>query len=169
METGIRARIDLIRIQAELAENAVRIIEAENSVRDRERELKQLLNKAGLGIETETVLIPSTEPTPIRYEIENERIMAKALNNRMDMLDLELQIAWDDSTIDKRRNEKLPSVDITYRYNMNGLGPARSDSYDMLYDNKYKDHRVDLEISVPLGNKAGKSRLRQAIYQRSQT
>jgi outer membrane protein TolC len=51
---------------------------------------------------------------------------------------------------------------------MNGLGPSRSDAYDLLADNSYRDHAVGLQVSIPLGNKAAESRLRQAIYQRAQ-
>ena len=93
--------------------------------------------------------------------------MATAVDNRMEMLELELQIAEDISTADYMRNQTLPLVTMDYTYNMNGLGPARDDSYDLLFDKRFEDHRVGLQLLVPLGNEAAKSRLRQALYQRS--
>jgi outer membrane protein TolC len=120
-------------------------------------------------MKTETVLIPSTEPTPVRYEINNEWMVEKAFQNRMDLLELKLRIAQDDITIDKRRNETLPSVTMRYEYKMNGLGSSRVDSYDLLFDNDFKDHSVLLLVSMPLGNKAAKSRLRRAKYGRTRT
>jgi len=167
VDIGIKPPIELIRTRAGVAERLEAIITAENGVRNTERYLKRMLNKSGLGMETGTVLIPSTEPDPVRYELQKEQMIASAIENRMDMLELELQLAQDASTIEYRRNQTLPLVTMEYRYNMNGLGPARSDSYDILFDNTFNDHRVGLQVSIPLGNKAAKSRLRQAIYERA--
>jgi outer membrane protein TolC len=51
---------------------------------------------------------------------------------------------------------------------VNGLGETRSDSYDLLTDHKFQDHMIGLQLLVPLGNKAAKSRVMQAFYQRQQ-
>jgi outer membrane protein TolC len=83
-------------------------------------------------------------------------------------LALELQLAQDASTIEYRRNQTLPLVSMEYQYNINGLGPKRSDSYELLFDNEFADHRLGLQVSIPLGNEAAKSQLRQAIYERTQ-
>jgi outer membrane protein TolC len=168
VEVGSRARIEVIRIRASVANDVKAIITAENNVRDRERGLKQLLNKPGLGINTETVLIPSTRPNPVRYNLQREKMMSNALENRMDLLEEELKLISNSSDIDYNKNQNLPLVDLWYRYNINGLGPSRSDAYDLLADNTYNDHSVGLQVSIPLGNKAVESRLRQAIYRRSQ-
>jgi outer membrane protein TolC len=137
-------------------------------VRDRERELKRTLNQAELDMQTPTVLIPATEPDPLHYELEKQRLVATALESRMEMLELELQIAEDISTIDYMHNQALPLVTMDYRYNINGLGDSRDDSFDLLFDKRFEDHRFGVQLLVPLGNEAAKSRLRQAFYQRRQ-
>ena len=38
----------------------------------------------------------------------------------------------------------------------------------MLYDRNFEDHRFGLQLLVPLGNVAAKSRLRRALFQRRQ-
>jgi outer membrane protein TolC len=168
VEVGAKARIELLRTRKGVAEKLEAIIEAENEVRDNERELKQMLNKPGLGMETGTVLIPSTSPDPVRYDIQKEETVARALENRMDLLELELQLARDASTIDYRKNQALPLVSMAYTYNINGLGPKRGDSYELLSENRFADHTVGLQVSIPLGNEAAESQLRQAIYERTQ-
>jgi outer membrane protein len=167
VEVGAKPQIEVIRTRASVAEKLEAIIRAENDVRDTERDLKRMLNKPGLGMETATVLISSTKPDPVRYELNRAQIVANAVENRMEMLELEIQLAQDASTIDYRRNQTLPLVTLEYTYNINGLGPTRGDSYDLLIDNDYKDHRVGLQVSIPLGNKAAKSQLRQAVYERT--
>ena len=168
VEVGAKAEIELIRTHADVAQSLEEIIKAENDVRDTERDLKRMLNKAGLGMETQTILIPSTQPDPVRYEIDRTQMVANAIENRMELLELELRLAQDALTIDYRRNQTLPQLTMEYTYNINGLGASRGDSFDLLKEIDYKDHRVGLNVSIPLGNKAAKSQLRQAIYERTQ-
>ncbi len=165
---GDKAQVEIIRTEAGVAQRLEAIIMAENNVRDRERELKRTLNQAELDMQTFTVLIPTTEPDPVHYELENHRLVATAIDNRMDMLELELQIAEDISTIDYMHNQALPLVTMDYRYNINGLGDSRDDSFDLLFDKRFEDHRFGVQLLIPLGNEAAKSRLRQAFYQRRQ-
>ena len=166
--SGERAQVEIIRAEAGVAQRLEAIIIADNSLRDRERELKRVLNKAGLEMQTPTVLVPATEPDPVLYELPTQRLVAAAIENRMEMLELELQLAEDISTMDYMHNQALPLVTLDYTYNINGLGATRSDSYDLLSDKRFEDHRFGLQLLVPLGNEAAKSRLRQAFYQRRQ-
>jgi len=168
VDSGERAQIEIIRAEAGVAQQLEAIIVAENNLRDRERELKRVLNKAGLEMQTPTVLIPGTAPDPVHYKLTKQWLLKTAVENRMEMLELELQIAEDISTIDYMHNQALPLVTMDYTYNMNGLGPTRDDSFDLLYDKRFEDHRIGLQLLIPLGNVAARSRLRQAFYQRRQ-
>jgi len=168
VDLGERAQVEGIRAEAGVAAQLEAIIIAENSVRDRERELKQILNKPGLETQSPTVLICATEANPVHYDLAPDRVVKTAIQNRMEMLELELQLARDASTIDYYRNQALPLVTLNYTYNINGLGPTRSDAYDLLYDKNFEDHTLGLQLHVPLGNAAAKSRLRRAFYQRQQ-
>ncbi len=168
VEVGINPEIELVRTRAGVAARLEDIITAENSVRDMERYLKRALNKVGLGMKTETELILTTGPDPVRYKFEKEKTVAKALENRMEMLELELQLARDSSVVDYSRNKLLPLVTMDYQYNMRGLGPDRGESYDLLRENDFHNHYIGLSVNIPLGNKAARSQLNQAIYQRAQ-
>lgn len=168
VDSGERAQVEITRAEAGVAQRLEAIIIAENNVRDREREFKRTVNKPGLDMQTPTVLVPATEPDPILYELSARRLVAAAVENRMEMLELELQIAEDISTMDYMRNLALPLVTLDYTYNINGLGATRSDAFDLLSDKNFEDHRFGLQLLVPLGNEAAKSRLRQAFYQRRQ-
>jgi outer membrane protein TolC len=91
-----------------------------------------------------------------------------AIGNRMEMLELELQIAQDVATVDFMKNQALPLVAMDYRYNINGLGPTRDDSLDLLFDKRFEDHQLGFQLFVPLGNEAAKSQMQQALYLRRQ-
>ena len=168
VEAGQHSQIEIIRAEAGMASTLESIIIADNLLRDRQRSLKQALNKAGLETSTDIAIIPQSEPNPLRYNFTKEVLVPKAMENRMEMLELELQIAKDISNIDFYRNQALPLVTLDYRYGVNGLGESRSDSYDLLTDKNYEDHRIGLNLMIPLGNKVAKSNLRQAAIMRRQ-
>ena len=119
-------------------------------------------------MQTPTVVVPATVPDPVRYDLERRRLVAVAIENRMEMLELELQIAQDVATSDFLKNQALPLVTMDYRYNINGLGPTQDDSLDLLFDKRFEDHRIGFQLFVPLGNKAAKSQMQQALYLRRQ-
>ncbi len=167
VEVGIKPEIELLRTKSALSSRVEGVITAENSVKKSERVLKQTLNKAGMDTDSITAVIPSTEPDPVKYDIDRHKMIAAAIENRMDMLELELRLAQESSTVDYRRNKTLPLVTMEYHYNINGLGSDRGDSYDMLSKYDYNDHYFELNMSIPIGNKAAKSRLSQAVYERN--
>lgn len=168
VEIGEKPEIDLIYARVSEAQSRENVIKAENSVRDMERDLKLKLNKPGLGPETDTELILTTEPDPVHYKFNKKKTIANAIENRMDLLELELGLAKDESTIAYRRNQLHPDVNLQYDYRINSLGASRHDAYDMLIDNDYNNHTVTLNLEIPLGNKAAKSKLHKAEYERSQ-
>jgi len=185
VESGQRPPVEIIRAEAGAAQQLEAIIVAQNNLQDRERELKRVINRAELPLcprlpdgqvpverqeqgQTPTVLVPLTEPDPVRYKLDPQLLVQKAVDNRMEMLELELQIAQDTGTLDYMRGQALPLVTLDYKYNINGLGATENDSFDLLFNKKFEDHRLGLQLVVPLGNSAAESRLRQAFYQRVQ-
>jgi outer membrane protein TolC len=167
-DLGQRAQVEVVRAEAGVAQQLEAIILAENSLRQRERDLKRVVNKAGLSMQTPTVLIPATEPDPVLYDLERPKLVRTALDSRMELLELQLQLLQDASNVDFSRNQTLPVAALDYSYNINATGTTRNDSLDLLLRNDFGDHRVGLQVVIPIGNEAAKSRLRQAIYTRRQ-
>jgi outer membrane protein TolC len=119
-------------------------------------------------MDTPTALVPTTLPDPIRYEIDRQKLVAQAIQNRMEMLELELQIAQAADNIDYYQNMALPLVTLDYTYNLQGQGATRHSAYEVLADRDFNSDILGLRLVVPLGNQAAKSRLLQAFYVRRQ-
>ncbi len=166
---GLKPEVEIVRAELGVAERLESVIVADNELRDRERETKQIMNIPLVGTSSSTTLIPVTEPDPVRYQLDPGELVTKAIENRMEMLELELQIAQQAEAIDYYKNLALPLVNLDYTYNINGLGSTRSDSYDLLFDKRFEDHFLGLNILIPLGNEEAKSRVRQAFYRRKQS
>ncbi len=169
VKLGVVAEVEVIRAESGVAERLESIIISENTLRNQERELKRILNIPNLAMASMTILIPTTQPNPLQYHLDTNRLINTALSNRMEMLEFELQLAIDASTIDLRQNELLPTFNFDYTYTINGLGGTLNDSIDMLIDKSFEDHRFGFRYEVPLGNQAAESRYRQALLQRIQT
>jgi outer membrane protein len=165
---GEKASVEETRSEAGVAERLNGIITAKKDLDDRQRELKQIMNEAGLRIDSPDAVVPVTEPDPVRYDIDKDRLTTSAVENRMEMLEVELQLAQDSSTVDYYKNQTLPLVALDYTYSLNGLGATRSDAYDMMFDRKLESRSAAMSIVVPLGNEAAKSRLLEAQYRKRQ-
>ena len=168
VDAGADAEIEVTRAEAGVAEGLEAIIVAENTLRDRERSLKRVLNKPGLTMRSPTIMLPATPPDPVRYDMNPSELVDAAMDGRMELLELELQLAQDASTIDYQRNQTLPLAAFDYRYTANGLGSSYRNAFAVADDRNFEDHRFSLRVEVPLGNEAAKAGLRRALLNRLQ-
>ena len=168
VEAGSDAEVEVIRAESGVADGLELIIVAENALRDQERTMKRILNKAGLPMSSRTVMVPATPPDPVRFDINPNSLVDAAMSGRMALLELELQLAQDASTVDFQRNQTLPLAALDYTYTSNGLGTSYGNAFDVAEDRNFEDQRVSVRVEVPLGNEAAKSRLRRALLQRLQ-
>jgi len=166
---GAMGEVEILRAELGVAERLEAIIIAENRVRDRQRDMKRILQKPGMGMDSATIVIPTTPPDTAPHELQAGPLVALALASRMELLELELQIAQDDSAIDFQRNSTLPLVTLGYTYNVNGLGDSWSNARDLTFEKRFEDHRFGLRVEIPVGNEAARSRLRSAIITRAKS
>jgi len=100
--------------------------------------------------------------------LDAEALADFALENRMEMLELELRLAIDASTIDFERNGTLPLFVLDYSYSVNGLGSSFNEAFRDLAGGSFADYSVGLRAEIPVGNQAAKSRARRALLERLQ-
>jgi outer membrane protein TolC len=168
VRAGAAARVEVIRAESAVADTVENTIIAENAVRDRQRELKRVVNAPDLDLGGPTVVVPATEPAAVYYKLDADRLTELALGGRMELLELELQIAREMSNVAFARNDALPLVTLDYTYNVNGLGDSFGNAFDLSRERDFEDHRVGLRVEVPIGNEAAHNRLRRALLNRLQ-
>ncbi len=166
---GAQAEVEIVRAQSGVADRVEQIITADNLVRDRERELKRILHAPGLDMQSPAAVAIATDPRPIYYQVDADLMIARAMTGRMELLDLELQLARETSDVRVARNDLLPLVSLQYTYNVNGLGGSASDSFAQLRESDFVDHRLGVQLEVPIGNAGSRSRVRQSMLARLQT
>ena len=162
------AEVETTRAESGVADTIEQIITSENNVRNRQRELKRLLNEAGLGVESETIVVPTSLPDAAEYKLNAQQLTQAALRDRMELLEIELRIAEETSNVRIARSDLLPLVTFQYQYQQNGLGRNIGDSFTVLERNHFADHSVGIHLEIPIGNEAARSRLRSSLARRLQ-
>ncbi len=165
---GGAAEIEVIRAQSGRADRMESIITAQNLVLQQQRELKKIINLPGLPIDSTALVITGTLPDPVEYKFDTKHLADLAVENRMEMLELELRLAADSVAIDLARNQALPLFTLDYTYSVNGLGATRNQAFHSLEGNHYEDWSIGLSANVPIANTSALANVRGAILQRVQ-
>ncbi|MCH8805927.1 MAG: TolC family protein [Planctomycetes bacterium] len=165
---GAAPQIEIMRAESGVARRLEAIIITDTGVKFRERDLKRIMNRDDLPIESPTALRPMTEPNPLGLDLDAPAMADYAVANRMEMLELEIQLAIDASAIDFEKNGALPLFVLDYSYTINGFSGSFNAAFRDLGRNAYVDHAVTLRAEIPLGNQAAKSRVRRAVLERAQ-
>ena len=163
---GDAPEIEVIRAESGVGRTLEQIIVADSNLRIRQRALKRLMNRDDLPVTGATPLKPATDPSPVSLVLDGQALSAQAVANRMEMLELELQLAIDASEVDFRKNAALPLFVVDYGYNAQGTGRDAGDAYGEVGD--ADSFNVGLRAEIPLGNEAAESRVHAAILARVQ-
>ncbi|MEY3142969.1 MAG: hypothetical protein RLY21_1462 [Planctomycetota bacterium] len=163
---GDAPEIEVVRAESGIGRTLEQIIVADSNLRIRQRALKRLMNREDLPVSQATPLKPASDPNPVSLTLDGNSLAEEAVANRMEMLELELQLAIDQSEIGFRRNAALPLFVLDYGYNLQGTGTDFHDAYGSLGNADSFD--VGLRAEIPLGNEVAESRVNAAILQRVQ-
>jgi outer membrane protein len=166
---GTVAEVDVVRAQSGVADTVESVITAENDIRQAQRDLKRMLNDPTLPLTAETTILTSTEPAVFPYDVDPERLTAAALRQRMEMLDIELQIAENAANVRVAQNSLLPILALSYTYGVQGLGITAGQAFNQVWVKNADSHQLGLQFQIPIGNEAARARLRQAMLARMQT
>jgi len=120
---------------------------------------------------TEKLATQIVEPNETQrvVRLSPDEVRAAALANRMELVDLEYQLAANEIGVELAKNDLLPELDLSYRFSAGGQAADEERALENLFRDNSTDHRVGLAATIPLGNRAAKARLREARLQRVRT
>ena len=165
VSAGDAAQIEIVRAESGLGSRIENIIVSDNRLRLRQRDLKRLINDPELNMDSPTYVVTTTAPRPLGFKFDPEKLAQQAVENRMEMLELELQLAIDATNVDLARNAALPLFTVDYQYNVQGTSNDFSNSWSLGNDDGYT---FSANARIPLGNEAAKNRIQQAVLNRMQ-
>lgn len=170
MVPALASQVDLLVAESGVLVRENSVIQAETSVRLAQRELKRVMQRPDAPVDSQTQLILVTAPNPLGLEFDRSDLAARAVANRMEMLELQLRLLADSIESDVQRNLILPRVDLTAEIDALGLDSSYRRSMDVLLENDFGDRLVGVAMEVPLAcNVSARARLREVQLRMMQT
>jgi len=167
-DNGRVAEIEVTRAEEGVATRLEGVIQARNTVKRQQRALKLVMNAPQFSLEELPLIWPSTDPDPAPLAIDPDALTDVALSRRMELLELELQLAIDASVAALRENEALPLFTVDYTYRVNGLDDSFAGSARQLREKNFEDWSLGLRFETPVTNDAAEARLAGAVIDRLQ-
>ena len=161
-QVEVASEVETTRARSGVSRTLQGIIIAETERRTSQRSLKVVLNDHSLPIAGSTNLSVDSFPDPIFLPLDGERIVELAIKNRLDLIDLQLQLSVEDLALLFNANQLKPALDLNASASIADRGSSLSDSLGA----DFTSWNIGATFSLPIGNRAAKSRLRQSELQK---
>lgn len=166
VRVGTMAPIEILEAKTQVAAREDDIIRAEKSVKDVEDRLRKLINLPDYPLLREVKILPSDKPAVHPKEIPLVESIHLALQNRSDYRRAKLDLENRDIEVKVNKNGLLPSFDVVAHYGSNSLEQGLRGSVTDLFDGSQNNWRFGINVEIPLGNQAARSRYTQARIER---
>ena len=163
-EARVVSEIEVIRATSGVARRIEGIILAETQRRIAQRNLKQQLNEDTLPLDGVINLVAETQPSPEFVKLDPGQIKAAAINNRLDLIDTQLQLSVEDLSLLFAKNQEKPLLDL----NLNTTFANRGDSFGDSIGSDFTSWQIGARYSIPIGNRGAKARVRRSELQKAQ-
>lgn len=165
---GAVARTEIVRAESGLLSQVGSFINAETEVQDRQLDLQRIMNRQDMPLNANIRIDTKTEPSPLKLDVNPEKLVEVALSNRMDIIQWELQLAIEKLYLELDRNEMLPELSLRYGYDAQTEAGDIGHALGAFGDKTSDTHYVSLSARIPLGNRAAKARLERARLEQLQ-
>ena len=168
VETGTLAPIEIIDAESGVASRVEAIISAENAVKDKEDELKKIMNFADTDIISDAAVIPTNKPDFEPKKVELKETIKIAMGKRPELLELQLKTENADMQSRRRKNELYPALDFTAGMRYSGLGEDIEDVNDSTFSEEFQGEFFTLALEIPLGNRSARSKYNRSKLKKQQ-
>jgi HAE1 family hydrophobic/amphiphilic exporter-1 len=170
VEVGQSPPLDLVSAQAEQAQRQEALTIAEVAVRQAEDRLRLMIFDAASPAFWTTAIDATDRPSLELVTPEVEAVIAKALQQRLDLVRARQDVANADTTVRFSRNQTLPDLRLSVGYLANGLAGTRlirtggfpgtitgteevpfSTAVSQVFGSEYPTWNLAVSVSYPLG------------------
>jgi outer membrane protein len=165
---GLTPPVERFAAELAVAEQRQGLVIAETAVRLRARDLARALNRPDLPLGNPEGVRVASDPALVRYEIDADALVERALTERLELLELELKLAADAIKIDLAENAKLPVFVVDFQYGLgersSTIGSSLAGSFE--FDNP--QWAIGARAEIPITNDAAEARYRRSLISRLQ-
>ena len=186
VEIGTLAPIDVVQARSEAAARRQSLAAAEQSLAVAELALKQLVVDSTQDEFWTATINPVDLPNLSPEPIDLEQAVRAAIDLRPDIARSRRQLDINEVNLSAMSNNRLPAVDLTASYQLQGQGGTRflrtglggavmteipggpSDAFNQMFDADFPAWTVQLNVSYPLGQSAADAAYARARLQTQQ-
>ncbi|MBI3462613.1 MAG: TolC family protein [Planctomycetes bacterium] len=171
IQADLISKVDKLRAESGLLARQADLIRSETDVLIAIRELKRVMQQADLPVDSPNAIVTATDPSPVELTLDRQILTERAIGNRMEMFEVELDLLNDAISLAVQENAVLPRLDLAARYALLGTGGGLGNAYDRLFGRGFNDWFVGLVAEVPLPrgrNEAAEARRQQVALRRTQ-
>ncbi|MFQ5964578.1 MAG: TolC family protein [Candidatus Scalinduaceae bacterium] len=174
VKVGTLAPIDVLEAEEGVAKQVEGVVVAENEVKNKEDELKQVMNLSNDSILSDAAIIPLDKASFKIKDVSLDESIKIALGNRPELFEQDLEIENNMIEVKRKKNELLPQFDIEAGVRYSGLDGDFGNSIDSVFSERFQSEFFGVTLEVPLGNREARSNyskakleVRQSVLNRS--
>lgn len=168
VEIGKMAPLDEKQAESQVAARQTDLTTAQRTYGTAQNNLKKLLTSNYLTVHNE-IFEPTDALLAMPYHIDLQESWNKGMAMRPDILEGRLNLERQGITLKYYKNQMLPQLDLTGSYGYGASGSREfSDAFDALRRANQPNYGVGAIFSIPLQNKAARSRYKQGKLENDQ-
>jgi outer membrane protein TolC len=169
-EAGVVSNVEVLRSVSGLQLRKQVAVNARLQVKLANRQLKQLMQAADTQVDTPIEIEPISIPNLIGLKLDRDALADKAIANRLELLDLALQLEQNRLTANVAKNQTLPKVDFQFQGQLLGLGTSYGQSSSQAWDGGSTTFFAGLNFSQGLAlNQSARANYSQACLNLART
>lgn len=169
VEAGTLAPIEIIEAESGVASRVEAIISAENAIRDKEDELKRIMNLADSEIISAVEIVPVDKPTFEPKEVPLKETIKIAMEKRPELKELQIEVENAGMEVRRKKNELFPKLDLTGGVRYSGLGENIQGAHDSTFSEDFQGEFITLTLEIPIGNRAARNDYKKAKLGKEQS
>jgi len=131
-------------------------------IRDAEGQLKALINDPDMPIPEDVEIVPTDEPRLEIIGLDRLAEIQAAIENRPELREAKYAVDSARVGVTVASNQRLPRLDVTFRYTLDGLGANLDQAFGQMSVNDFAEYLIGVELEWPIGNRGPAAAWRQA-------
>ncbi len=169
VKVGTLAPIELLVAEEGVASQLEGVLIAENDIKDREDDLKQVMNLSNNAILSDVSIVPLDRAFFKIMDVSLKKSIEIALENRPEVFEQGLDIANARIKVKQQKNQLLPQLDIETGISYHGLGSNLGNSLDSAFSEQFQREFFGVALEIPLGNREARNNYTKAKLEEKQT
>ncbi|MCA9242633.1 MAG: TolC family protein [Phycisphaerales bacterium] len=166
--TNDASLVEIEAAKARWESRKVDLAESIRALRSAEDQLKRLIQNPSYPLSRKVELIPVGEPVVAPLVVDQFAEARRALDERSEIKQARARVEQARTRRAVSKNNLLPQLDLSFNYEVQGLGASSDRSLDVMTTNRFRSYSVTVNFSIPIGNRGAQAADRRAALQQQQ-